>query len=146
MLLVSLFISPFKTTFSIPLSSTFSVLREDFIFSPLKPGPPRQKRGPHTCRPFAAQALQRAPVLWPGPPRRCSRPPRRRGPAGRKRRRRRRHHRAPRPWAICDWSKPTVAPKNLQELFIWLWLKKVVPKWHLGKWKQRLKRAYPPAL
>ena len=23
----------------------------------------------------------------------------------------------------------------------WLWLKKVVPKWHLGKWNQRLKPA-----
>ena len=24
---------------------------------------------------------------------------------------------------------------------IWLWLKKMVPKWHLGKWNQRLKLA-----
>ena len=25
--------------------------------------------------------------------------------------------------------------------FTWLWLKEVVPKWHLGKWNQRLKPA-----
>ena len=50
---------------------------------------------------------------------------------------------APKSWCTGTGGPGKTSRKGHQEVTfdIWLWLKKVVPEWHLGKWNQRLKPA-----